>query len=186
MVAATETFFSPVLQEIVGLLFRGYLLLPLAGLYAFPKRQSVWLVPVFAAPIALEFWSSRVEWELEPLVFMPAVLLAVTVPLVMLVRGLWRSRLKKWVIVTIILVLGYFAFTATIFYVGEADLHPDEYCREADRGAGPCEPSPWLLGPSAIAGPTMMLVIVGSVPMSLVLLWYGWRRRRAERIARSA
>jgi hypothetical protein len=172
--------------DVIDLLLGSYLLLPLAALYAFPKRQSVWLVPVFAAPIAVAFWGSRVQSELEPLVFVSVALAAVTVPVVMLVRGLSQSRLKKWLIVTIVLVLGCFGFMATVFYVGEADLHPDEYCWRADRGAGPCQPSPWLLGPSAIAAPTIMLVIVGSVPVSLLLLWYGWKRRRAERTARSA
>jgi hypothetical protein len=113
------------------------------------------------------------------------MLLAVTVPVGMLVHGLWHSRLKKWVIVILVLVLGYLGFMATIFYVGEADLHPDEYCWKADREAGSCEPSPWLLAPIAIGLPAMMVVIVGAIPLTVALLLFGWKRRKAERMARS-
>jgi len=170
----------------MGFLLRGYLLLPLAGFYAFPKRQSLWLVPIFVAPIAAELWSIRSDSELEPLVFVSAVLLAVAAPLVLLVRAVWRSRLRKIIIVALVVLLGYFVLYTSAIYQGEAYLNPDDYCWKAEIALGPCEPSPWLLAPIAVGLPAMMLVVVGSIPMAFALLWYGRKRRKAERVARSA
>jgi hypothetical protein len=186
VVAATETFFPAVVDDIIGLLLRGYLLLPLAGFYAFPKRQSLWLVPIFAAPIAAELWGSRSESELVPLAFISAMLLAIAAPVALLVHAVWRSRLRKFIIVALVVLLGYFVLYTSAIYRGEAYLNPDDYCWKAEIALGPCAPSPWLLAPIAVGLPAMMLVVVGSIPMAVALLWYGWKRRKAERIARSA
>lgn len=186
MVAAAEAFLSAAVDDVVELLLRGYLLLPLAGLYAFPKRQGFCLGAVVAAVISAELWARHSNSELKPLVFILSVLLAVAVPVALLVHAGWHTRLRKFIVAALVVLLGYFAFYASVIYQGEAYLNPDDYCWEAERGAGPCEPSPWLLAPIAVGLPAAVLVVVGAVPIALVMLWYGWRRRRAERIARSA
>lgn len=172
--------------DVIELLLRSYLLLPLAGFYAFPKRQGLWLGAVLVAAISAELWARHSNSELKPLVLVSSALLAVAAPVALFVRALCRSRARKFIVAALVVLSGYFALYTSTIYQGEAYLNPDDYCWKAEIAAGPCEPSPWLLAPAAIGLPAFVLIIVGSVPMSLVMLWYGWRRRRAERIARSA
>jgi hypothetical protein len=172
--------------DVIELLLRSYLLLPLAGLYAFPKHQGFWLGAVLAMAILAELWARHSNSELKALVLVSSMLLAVAAPVALFVRALWKSRARKFIVAALVVLLGYFALYTSTIYQGEAYLNPDDYCWKAEIAVGPCEPSPWLLAPTAIGLPAFVLVIVGSVPMSLVLLWYGWKRRRAERIARSA
>ena len=137
-------------------------------------------------PLQRSFWGKGSDSELVPLVFVSAMLLAVVAPVALLARAVWRSRLRKWIIVALVVLLGYFVLYTSAIYQGEAYLNPDDYCWKAEIAVGPCEPSPWLLAPIAVGLPAMMLVVVGSIPMAFALLWYGWKRRKAERAARSA
>jgi len=185
VVAAAETYLGAIADDVIELLLRSYLLLPLAGLYAFPKRQGFCLGAVLAAVILAELWARHSNSEIRPLVFVSSVLLAVAVPVALLVHAVWYSRLRKFIIAALAVLLGYFVFYATVIYQGEAYLNPDDYCWEAERGAGPCEPSPWLLAPIAVGLPAVVPIAVGSVPVSFAIFWYGWRRRRAARASRS-
>jgi hypothetical protein len=156
-----------------------FLLIPVASLYALPRRYAAWLVSLIALSVGLVAWRQRVDselLELGVLAVLPALAFAPVACAI--VDGWRRCRFKALLALLIVLALGYWAFMTTVIYRGEGYLSPDEYCWESALAAGSCEPSPLKLAVSALVFAATPFLVFGGIPAIVALLWYGRARRR--------
>lgn len=180
MIPGDETL-SAVLGAAASIGASAFLLIPVAGLYALPRRHAAWLVPLIALSVGAVAWNRRVDSELFALAVMAVVLASAFAPIACVIVDGWRRfRFKRLLALLIALLLGYWAFMTTVIYQGEQYLSPDEYCWESERAAGACEPSPVKLAVTALVYAASPLLIFGGSPAVIALLWYGRARRRAS------
>lgn len=165
----------------------GYLAVPLAGLWAFPRRRWIWmllLIPFGAISLTA---LSLSELDSLSAFSVPAALL-VLVPILIAIMDHWvalRMNTLFWFILVMCLVP--LARVALLSVMGEAWFNRDGYyCWDiAELAHGECRLNPWLLAEAGLAYAAVAISFYGSIPAAVGLLILGWQRRRTIAPARS-